>query len=95
MIGEKMKENNDIYGVDIQRYDYMLKKAEDLGLKVTVKYEGFELYRGSKFYGIFYTVNCLLYYLDGFDVGKSEGRFEAFREECERQNTGEKRNEKI
>lgn len=75
-----MSARYDINGMDIQRYNYMIQKAEVMGFKVEVKYEGFELTKGQKYYGKFGTVENLLFFLNGFEVGKSEGKCEAISE---------------
>jgi hypothetical protein len=72
--------NKAVYGVDIQRYNYMVLKAEEMGFKVVVKYEGFELYKGERYYGLFFVVSEILSYISGFEVGKSEGKCEAINE---------------
>ncbi len=63
-------------GYDIQRYDVVLGKLEDLGFKIKTQGERISIRSkdDKRFYGDFESIADVYIYLCGYETGKSEGK---------------------
>jgi len=62
-------------GFDIQKYNTVIKKLEELGLDIELRGEVIRLYRSGdnrKYYGGFLDVDILYHFLCGYEWGRNE-----------------------
>ena len=64
-------------GYDIQKWEYLKTKAEELRISIDVRGDSLHLYlKGKKYLGSFETVNDCFHYVCGFETAK-ETQFES------------------